>query len=93
LFLQKWLSILETYNLKQIVNEPTGVTKDSKTLVDYIYITNLEKLQESHVVTIGACLFSISLNKLYQIFKASLGSSTYSTFLNGAIQKFSMPEK
>jgi hypothetical protein len=42
---QKWLSILETYNLKQIVNEPTGVTKDSKTLVDYIYITNLEKLQ------------------------------------------------
>jgi hypothetical protein len=38
-------------------------------------------------VIIGACLFSISLNKLYQIFKASLGSSTYSTFLNGAYDK------
>jgi hypothetical protein len=72
------------------------VTKDSKTLIDHIYITNLEKLQESHVVqlslltlfvTIGACLFSISLNKLYQIFKASLGSSTYSTLLNGAYDK------
>jgi hypothetical protein len=45
---QKWLSILETYNLKQIVNEPTRVTKDSKTLIDHIYITNLEKHQESH---------------------------------------------
>jgi hypothetical protein len=38
-------------------------------------------------VTIGACLFSIALNKLYQIFKASLGSSTYSTLLNGAYDK------
>jgi len=47
---QKWLSILETYNLKPIVNEPTRVTKESKTLIDHIYITNLEKLQESHVV-------------------------------------------
>ena len=49
---QKWLSILETYNLKQIhvVNEPSRVTKESKTLIDHIYITNLEKLQESHVV-------------------------------------------
>jgi hypothetical protein len=26
------------------------VTKESKTLIDHIYITNLEKLQESHVV-------------------------------------------
>ena len=47
---QKWLSILETYNIKQIVNEPTRVTKESKTLIDHIYITNLEKLQKSHVV-------------------------------------------
>ena len=46
------MSILETYNLKQrhVVNEPTRVTKESKTLIDHIYITNLEKLQESHVV-------------------------------------------
>ena len=47
---QKWLSILETFNLKQIVKKTTRVTKDSKTLIDHIYITNLEKLQESHVV-------------------------------------------
>ena len=46
---QKWLSILETYNLKQIVNEQI-VTKESKTLIDHIHITNLEKLQESHVI-------------------------------------------
>jgi hypothetical protein len=80
------MSILETYNLKQIhvVNEPTIMTKESKTLIYHIYITNLEKLQESHVFNI---LFSISLNKLYQIFKASLGSSTYSTLLNGAYDK------
>jgi hypothetical protein len=39
---QKWLSILETYNIKQIVNEPTRVTKESKTLIDHIYITNLD---------------------------------------------------
>jgi endonuclease/exonuclease/phosphatase family metal-dependent hydrolase len=33
-----------------ILSEPTRVTKESKTLIDHIYITNLEKLQESHVV-------------------------------------------
>ena len=46
---QKWLSILETYNLKQIVNKQI-VTKESKTLIDHIHITNLEKLEESHVI-------------------------------------------
>jgi endonuclease/exonuclease/phosphatase family metal-dependent hydrolase len=48
------MELLETYNLKQIVNEPTRVTKESKTLKDHIYITNLEKLQESHVVQYSA---------------------------------------
>ena len=48
---QKWLSILETCNLKQIVNEPTRVTKESKTLIDHIYITNLEKLVVQYSVS------------------------------------------
>jgi hypothetical protein len=51
--------------------------------------TNLSKVLNfvNNKISIGACLFSISLNKLYQIFKASLGSSTYSTLLNGAYDK------
>jgi hypothetical protein len=37
--------------LKQIVKEPTRVTKESKTLIDHIYITNLEKLVVQYSVS------------------------------------------
>lgn len=47
---QKWQHVLETYSLHQLINEPTRVTKDSKTLIDHIYVTNLSQVYETHVV-------------------------------------------
>lgn len=47
---QKWQQVLEAYNLHQLINEPTRVTKDSKTLIDHIYVTNLDQVYETHVV-------------------------------------------
>ena len=45
----KWQSLLETYNLHQIIKEATRVTADSSTLIDHIYVTNLDMILESHV--------------------------------------------
>lgn len=47
---QKWLNVLETYNLVQLITQPTRETKDSRTLIDHIYVTNIEQVYESHVV-------------------------------------------
>ena len=52
---QKWLSLLETYNLNQIIQEATRVTPDSSTLIDHVYVTNKDLILESHVAK-----FSIS---------------------------------
>ena len=32
---QRWLTALETYNFQQVINEPTRVTNESKTLIDH----------------------------------------------------------
>ena len=45
-----WFNLMEIYNLHQIINEPTRITDSSKTLIDHIYVTNVETVQESHVV-------------------------------------------
>jgi hypothetical protein len=68
-----------TYNLKQIVNEPTRVTKESKTLIDHIYITNLEKLQESHVVQYSVN-DQASSNICFVLFLQNLYSAHISSF-------------
>ena len=46
---QKWLNVLETFNLQQLIVDATRVTKDTSTLIDHIYVSNLDKVQESHV--------------------------------------------
>ena len=45
----KWLSLMETYNLNQIIDKPTRVTKDSQTLIDHIYTSDTDRYCESHV--------------------------------------------
>ncbi|XP_052098465.1 uncharacterized protein LOC127733162 [Mytilus californianus] len=52
---QKWLSVLESFNLQQMIVDATRVTKDTSTLIDHIYVSNLDKVQESHV-----CKYAIS---------------------------------
>ena len=47
---KKWASLAETFNLSQIIKEPTRVTDVTKSLIDHIYVTNSENVQESHVV-------------------------------------------
>ena len=46
---QKWLNILEAYHLHQQVTEATRVTKDSKTLIDHIYVTHKDMVQKINV--------------------------------------------
>lgn len=45
----KWKSLIETYNLHQLIQEPTRVTQNTSTLIDHIYVTNMDLVFNSHV--------------------------------------------
>ena len=40
-----WGNFTTSLGLTQLINEPTRVTKDSKTLIDHIYTTNEENIR------------------------------------------------
>ncbi|CAC5395378.1 unnamed protein product [Mytilus coruscus] len=46
---KKWDCILSVYNIFQLVNESTRVTKNSVTLIDHIYSTNPEEITDVNV--------------------------------------------
>ena len=48
----RWTSILNSYNLTQIINQPTRITSASSTLIDHIYVSRLEFVHYSSVLNI-----------------------------------------
>ena len=44
-----WLHILNSFNLVQMVNMPTRVTKTTQTLIDHIYVTRPDYVKEIQV--------------------------------------------
>ena len=47
---QEWENALNLLGLKQIINEPTRVTQNSKTLIDHIYTNNTNKISSPLVI-------------------------------------------
>ncbi len=41
----RWTSIMESYDMTQIIKEPTGVTERSKSCIDHIYVSNTEHVR------------------------------------------------
>ena len=48
---QRWLYVLEHFQLFQLVTTPTRVTERSATIIDHIYTTNLERISNVEVST------------------------------------------
>ena len=45
--------ILITYNLTQLIKEPTRTTSDTKTLIDHIIVNRTDMLSDSGVILCG----------------------------------------
>lgn len=45
--------VMNTYNYKQLIAEPTRVTKDTSTLIDHMYVTNDENFSTAGVIPFG----------------------------------------
>ncbi len=45
----RWTSIMNMYQLTQIIDKPTRITKTSKSCIDHIYVTNLEHVRTTKV--------------------------------------------
>ncbi len=45
----KWLQLMQTFDMSQLVNSPTRVTKDSSSSIDHIYTTNKEYVSHCFV--------------------------------------------
>ncbi len=50
---QRWKDIEEGFSLTQIIHEPTRVTPKSKSLLDHLYVTDLENVRKCHVPKSG----------------------------------------
>ena len=48
----RWTGILNSYNLTQIINQPTRITSATSTLIDHIYVSRLEFVHYSGVLNI-----------------------------------------
>ena len=46
---RKWLDIVSSFSLTQLISEPTRVTETSSTLIDHVYTSNLSNIVESGV--------------------------------------------
>ncbi len=46
----KLVDITESFQLTQVIDEPTRITQSSQTLIDHIYVTDLNKIVDSKVV-------------------------------------------
>ena len=50
---KQYLSILQMFNLKQIIQEPTRVTTNSSNVLDHILCNSTEKISQSGVIPVG----------------------------------------
>ena len=46
---RKWNNLIQLFDFKQLVTNPTRVTKNSSTIIDYIYCTNPENITDHFV--------------------------------------------
>ena len=46
-------SLMNTLNLSQLIKEPTCVTKDTRTLIDHIYVSNDCNFSTAGVIPLG----------------------------------------
>ena len=47
---KRWQNIYTSYGLSQIIEQPTRVTEKSATLVDHIYVSRINFVQECQVI-------------------------------------------
>ncbi len=50
---ERWSDIVEAFFLTQLINEPTGVTEKSHTLLEHMYVTAPDKIRKHHVPKSG----------------------------------------
>ena len=46
---KQWLDCLETFNISQLITQPTRVTENSSTLIDHIYTNKPKNITEINV--------------------------------------------
>ncbi|XP_045474989.1 uncharacterized protein LOC123680911 [Harmonia axyridis] len=74
-----FLEILESFGLKQIVNEPTRTTPNTSTLIDYILTNNTDLIVNTGVIPVPEisdhdlvhCVINLKVEKTGPIFKTS----------------------
>ncbi len=49
----RWFDVMDTFNLHQLIKEPTRITKTTKSCIDHIYVSNVEHILASKVPHIG----------------------------------------
>ncbi len=49
----RWFEIMDTFNLHQLITEPTRITKTTKSCIDHIYVSNVEHICAPKVPYIG----------------------------------------
>ena len=49
----KFAQVLHTSGYKQLINEPTRITNTTESLIDHIYVNNVEKISQSGVIQTG----------------------------------------
>ena len=47
----KWLNLVQLFDLTQLVTKPTRITRYSSTLIDHVYTTNPENISECYVAS------------------------------------------
>ncbi len=73
----RWTSIMESYDMTQIIKDPSRVTERSKSCLDHMYISNTEHVRSSKVLRIGLSdLFSSCFTRNHH---AQLHNRTHNT--------------
>ena len=49
----KWDNLMRQHSLLQLINQPTRIQKNSQSLIDHVYVTDLAKISHSDVLKIG----------------------------------------
>ena len=87
-----WLEYMESFGLKQIIESPTRVTDNSRTLIDHIYCNTPNNIISVDVPTLGISdhfpiLAARKINSLSAV-KKSLFTISYTSFKNFNEQEF-----
>ena len=60
----KWLNLLQLFDLSQLVSEPTRVTQATATIIDHIYMSNPENISKCFVSKLSISNhFSVSFSR------------------------------